>query len=102
MKVRIFKPSKSATQSGRGGMEKWVLEYQIESARRPESVMGWVSSEDTLNQVRMTFDSKTAAVAFAEAEGWQYTLDEPHLRKLRPRSYLDNFKYVPPEGTSAK
>ncbi len=83
-------------------MEKWVLEYQVETPRKPEAVMGWVSSGDTLNQVRMKFDSKIAAVAFAEAEGWQYTLDEPHQRKLRPRSYLDNFKYVPPEDVAVK
>lgn len=99
MKVRIYKPAKTAMQSGRAGSEKWVLEYQVESARKPEPVMGWVSSEDTLNQVRIKFDNKASAVAFAEGEGWQYTIDEPHQRKIRPRSYLDNFRYVPPEDT---
>ena len=101
MKVRIYKPAKSATQSGRAGLDKWVLEYQPQSARTPEPVMGWVSSEDTLNQVKMTFDNKAAAIAFAQGEGWQYAIEDPHQRKIRPRSYLDNFKYTPPEDVLA-
>ena len=102
MKVRIYKPSRSATQSGRAGTQRWVLESQTETPRKPEPLMGWVSSEDTLNQVKITFDSKVAAIAFAEGEGWKYTLDEPHERKLKPRSYLDNFRYIPPEDTTAQ
>jgi len=97
MKARIFKPSKSAMQSGRANMESWVLEYETETARVPEDVIGWVSSGDTLNQVRLKFESKAAAIAFAEEKGWDYTLSEPKQRTIRPRSYLDNFKYCPPD-----
>jgi hypothetical protein len=95
MKVRIFKPAKSAMQSGRARTEEWVLEYETETPRRPEPLMGWISSGDTLNQVRMHFASREAAVAFAESKGWKTDIDEPKMRVIRPRNYIDNFKYHP-------
>lgn len=100
MDVRIYKPAKTAMQSASPSHEKWVLEYRLETPRRPEAVMGWTASEDTLNQVRLAFDSKSAAVAFAQGEGWHYTVDEPRERKVRPRTYLDNFRYVPPDDAA--
>jgi hypothetical protein len=92
MRVRIYMPSKGATQSGRGKAQAWVLEYEIETPRRPEPLMGWTSSGDTLNQVRLTFDTKEEAVAFAERKGWDYAVNEPQLRRVRPRNYSDNFR----------
>lgn len=95
MKARIFKPTKNAMQSGRGNAAQWLLEYELETARRPEPLMGWTASGDTLNSVRMKFDSKEAAIAFAENKGLDFTVSEEHLRKTTPRTYLDNFKYRP-------
>jgi hypothetical protein len=60
-------------------------------------LIGWVSSGDTLNQVKMGFDTQEEAIAFAEKKGWRYTVTEPHKRILKGRTYLDNFKYVPPQ-----
>jgi hypothetical protein len=97
MKAKIYKPSKNAMQSGLAGTAEWMLEYEIETPRRPEPLMGWTSSADTLNQVRMRFSSKEAAVAFAQSKGMEYSLTEKHERKIVPRSYLDNFKYRPAE-----
>jgi hypothetical protein len=99
--VRIYKPAKSATQSGRAKTQKWVMETETESARRPEALMGWVSSEDTLNQVRVMFDTLDDAIAHAAAQGWSYTVTMPHDRRVQPRNYTDNFRYVPAEGKSA-
>ena len=99
--VRIFRPSKSALQSGRAKAQDWVLEYELTSSRKPESLMGWTSSGDTLNQVRLTFDSAEAAVGFAEKKGWAYTVQPSHERRVSPRNYVDNFKYVPPEEVGA-
>ncbi|MDE1153839.1 MAG: ETC complex I subunit [Micavibrio sp.] len=95
MKAKIFKPAKNAMQSGRGHATQWLLEYELETARRPEPLMGWTSSRDTLNQVRLKFESKEAAVAFAESRGFDFTIGEDHTRIVKPRSYLDNFKYRP-------
>jgi hypothetical protein len=92
MKVRIFRPAKSAMQSGRGKTSKWVIEAELESARTPEPLMGWISSEDTLNQLRLKFSSAEEAVNYAEKYGLAYTLDEAHERRIAPRNYGDNFK----------
>lgn len=97
MKVRIFRPSKNVMQSGLGKTQQWVLEYETTSKRRPEPLMGWTSSEDTLNQVRLKFDSAEEAIAHAEKQGWEYSVQIAHDRKVRPRNYGDNFRYIPPQ-----
>lgn len=97
MKAKIFKPVKSAMQSGRANTGEWVLEYELETPRRPEPLMGWVAADDTLNQVRIKFLTKEAAIAFAEKEGFEYSVTEAHTRKVKPQSYIDNFKYQPAE-----
>lgn len=97
MKARIYRPSKNAMQSGRAGTDHWVLEYETETPRVPEPLMGWTSSGDTLNQVRIRFDTKDAAIRFAEEEGLQFTVSQAHERRIKPRNYIDNFKYIPPE-----
>lgn len=96
LQVKIFRPTKQATQSGRNKTKKWVLEYELESKRQPETMMGWISSQDTLNQTRMMFDTVEEAVHFAEKNGWEYSVVAPKVRHLKGRSYLDNFKYTPP------
>ncbi len=89
-------------QSGKGKTKSWVLEYIPESGRIPEALMGWVSSQDTLNQVRIKFATCDDAVAFAQKHGFSYKVDESHIRKVKPRNYGDNFKYIPYEdGKSA-
>jgi len=92
MQVRIYQPAKTATQSGRARTKGWLLEYEIETPRRAEPLMGWISSGDTLNQVRLGFDTREEAVAFAERKGWAYSVQEPHERRVRPRNYADNFR----------
>ncbi|HYD65226.1 ETC complex I subunit [Azospirillum sp.] len=92
MKVRIYQPSKTAMQSGRAKTQSWQLEYELETPRRPEPLMGWISSGDTLNQVKLRFDSKEDAIAFAERKGWEYTVQDAPVRRVRPRNYADNFR----------
>ncbi len=97
MKAKIYQPAKNAMQSGRANTQYWVLEYELETPRRPEQLMGWTSAGDTLNQVHMKFDTREDAVAFARKEGLEYTVGETHARKIKARSYVDNFKYRPAE-----
>jgi len=92
MQVRIYQPSKSAMQSGRGKTHDWVLEYEIETPRRAEPLMGWIASGDTLNQVRLKFATKDEAVAFAERKGWDFMVQDAHQRRVRPRNYAENFR----------
>ncbi|MFN3459841.1 MAG: ETC complex I subunit [Oceanibaculum sp.] len=91
MLARIYQPSKTAMQSGRAGTHRWVLEYAPVTPRRPEPLMGWVSSGDTMNQVRLRFATKEEAIAYAQKEGLQFVVEEPKARAIKPKAYADNF-----------
>jgi len=91
--ARIFRPAKSAMQSGRAQTRKWVLEYEPATRRVPEALMGWSSAADTLNEVRLRFDTLDEAEAFAAKHGLGYTVIEPHERSPKQKSYADNFRY---------
>jgi hypothetical protein len=93
MQVRIYQPSKTAMQSGRANIQRWVLEFEPEAARQVEPLMGWTSSRDTKGQVRLRFHSSEEAVAFARKHGLMYTLETPHEKVFRPKAYADNFRY---------
>lgn len=92
MRARIYRPTKSAMQSGRANTRKWVLDFEPGEAKRIEPLMGWVSSGDTRGQLRLRFDTKEEAVSFAEKNGYPYWIEEPHARHIRPKSYADNFR----------
>ncbi len=93
MRVRIYQPTKSAMQSGRGRMQKWLMEPELTTARSPEPLMGWVSSGDTLNQVRLEFASREEAIAYAKRNGYDYAVQASAQRVLKPKSYAENFRY---------
>lgn len=83
-------------QSGRGKTGGWVLEYETATPRRPEQLMGWTASGDTLNQVRLRFGTVEEAVDFARKKGWSFVVQPAHGRKVKARNYSDNFRYIPP------
>jgi hypothetical protein len=91
-RARIFRPAKTAMQSG-ARARKWVLAYEPATRRRPEALMGWISAEDTLNEVQLHFETKEEAVAFATKKGLDYTVIQPHESTDKPKSYADNFRY---------
>ena len=92
--ARIYRPAKSAMQSGRGGRAaKWMLEYEPASRRDPDPLMGWSSARDTLNEVQLRFDTLAEALAFAKRHDLAYTLLEPQARTRKAKSYADNFRY---------
>ena len=101
MEVRIYRPSKSAMQSGRSKGQYWQMEYVLTSARRPEELMGWTSSKDTLNQVKLKFETLEHAIDFATKKGWTYSVQDTQERRIVPKNYVDNFKYVPADDVSA-
>lgn len=102
MIVRIYTPTKSTMQSGHGKTGSWVLEYESTSGKKPEPLMGWTSAQDTLGQIKLSFDTQEAAVAFAVKNGWQYTITKSKQRLVKPRNYGDNFRYIPPKETATK
>jgi ETC complex I subunit conserved region len=91
-RARIFKPAKTAMQSG-ARTRKWVLAYEPATRRQPDPLMGWTSAEDTLNEVQLHFDAKEDAVAFANKNRLDYTVVPPQLTTEKPKSYADNFRY---------
>ena len=93
MSVIIYQPSKTAMQSGQAKTQSWVLEHQPSAPRTIDPLMGYTSSTDMNRQVRLTFDSKEDAIAYARANGLAYQVREPHKRKPISKSYADNFKY---------
>ena len=98
MTAKIYKPSKTAMQSGRKtkisrGCE-WVLAYMRKSAAKPDQLMGWQSSSDTARQVKIHFPDMESAVAYAEANDIDYVVQQPKSRRVKPRAYADNFAFT--------
>jgi ETC complex I subunit conserved region len=93
MAARIYKPAKTAMQSGTAKTKEWVLDYEPEQPRSVEPLMGWTSSGDMRQQLRLQFESKEEAVAYCERHGIAYQLAEPKPMVRRTMSYSDNFAF---------
>jgi ETC complex I subunit conserved region len=93
MVARIFRPARTAMQSGEARTKEWVLEFAPASPREIDPLMGWTSSRDMRGEVQLEFDSKEEAIAYAERAGLAYTVFEPQPRRQLRKSYADNFKY---------
>jgi hypothetical protein len=94
MVARIYRPAKTAMQSGAAKTKDWVLDYEPEQARVVEPLMGWTSSGDMRQQVRLSFETKDEAVAYAEREGIPYQLVEAKVPTHKVVSYSDNFAFT--------
>lgn len=90
--VRIFQPSKTAMQSGRRKTHQWMVQFEREAPQVADPLMGWVGSSDTRPQIRLLFDTRDEAIAFAEREGLSYSVHEPKAHIVRPKSYAENFR----------
>ena len=91
MGARIYKPAKPAMQSGRGKTKDWVLEFVSGGNRSSDPVMGWTSIDDTTGQVRLHFDSREQAFAYAKREGLIFAVEESRDVKRLVKSYSENF-----------
>jgi ETC complex I subunit conserved region len=93
MSARIYSPAKTAMQSGKAKTGNWMLEFDPAAPRRVEALMGYTSSSDMMSQVRLGFESKEQAVAYAIKHGIDYRVEEPKEAKRRKVAYSDNFKF---------
>lgn len=93
MRARIYSPARTAMQSGVAKTKEWTLEFVAETGRDVDPLMGWTSSSDTQSQVRMTFESKEAAVTYARENNIDVIVQDPKTRKpiLRAGGYGENF-----------
>jgi len=89
-KAKIFKPSKTAMQSGLAKSDKWVIEY-ITDEPGINPLMGWESSTDTLSELNLEFSSKDKAIEYAKKNKIEFEILEENKRKVVKKSYSDNF-----------
>jgi len=93
MLARIFRPSKTAMQSGKAKSADWVLEFEPKDARRADPLMGWTQTSDTEGQVRLSFETKEEAVRYADQHGIAFQLIDPKPQKRILKAYADNFAF---------
>ncbi len=89
--ARIFQVRKSAMQAGRAKAGRWVLQMASSAARSSDPLMGWTSVDDMSGQIRMHFDTRAHAVAFAKREGLTFTVETERERSRLVKSYSENF-----------
>ncbi len=89
-KAKIYIPTKSATQSGRGKLKKWVLEFKTKDPSI-NPLMGWETSSDTLEEVILKFSSKEKAIEYAKKNNISYSIIKPNKKRFVIKSYADNF-----------
>ena len=93
MSARIYSPAKTAMQSGKAKTGHWVLDFDPEQPRTIDPLMGYTTSRDMKSQIRLTFETKEEAIAYAERNGIAYRVIEPKEAHRRQISYSDNFRY---------
>ena len=91
MTIKIYKPSKTAMQSGLGKTKRWLAEYISEVDTVKDSLMGWNSSLDTQSQIKVFFDTKEQAIAWAKKNNYQFYIEESKVKKIKLKSYSSNF-----------
>ena len=89
-KAKIYIPAKTAMQSGRGKLNKWVLEF-VTKDTSINPLMGWESSTDTLDDLNLKFSTKEQAIDYAKKNNISYSVIEPKKKKFVIKSYADNF-----------
>jgi hypothetical protein len=93
MPARIYKPSRSAMQSGKGKSQDWFLEFEQSVKREADPLMGWTSAGETQTQVKLSFASSADAEAYAKSKGIAYVVQAEAPQRITKKSYSDNFKF---------
>jgi ETC complex I subunit conserved region len=94
MTARIYRPAKTAMQSGAAKSSRWLLEFDSEVDRQVEPLMGWTSSSDMKSQIKLWFGSKEDAIAYAVRNNVAFRIEEPRDATRKAVSYSDNFKFT--------
>ena len=89
-KAKIYKPNKSAMQSGLGKLDKWILEFETNNPTK-NPLMGWESSNDTYSELRLEFSTKDLAINYAKKKKIEFEVIDSKQRKIVKKSYADNF-----------
>ena len=90
--ARISEVQRKTTQSGKARDGRWTLEFERQQPQRPDPLTGWAGSGDTSTQVRLSFDSKDEALAYAKRKGLTVHLVPAPPVTLKVQAYADNFR----------
>ncbi|ATN34203.1 NADH-ubiquinone oxidoreductase [Rhizobium sp. ACO-34A] len=93
MPAKIYRPAKTAMQSGKAKTHVWILEFDQAIPRKIDPIMGYTSSADTRQQLKLVFDTLEQAEAYAKREGIDYRVIQPKEPKRQVVSYTDNFRF---------
>src|SRR5438045_1275064 len=93
MTARIYRPTKTAMQSGRANTHSCVLDFDPKDAQHVDPLMGWAGSADTRRQVSLRFHTVDEALAYAKKLGLDAVVAEPQSPTLKLKAYADNFRY---------
>ena len=89
-KAKIYKPSKTAMQSGTKKFDKWIIQF-ITKKPSINPLMGWESSSDTYTELNLEFKTKELAIEYAKKNKINYEIIEPNIKRIIKKSYADNF-----------
>lgn len=92
MTARIYRPAPNAMQSGKGKSQHWVLVHELAAPREIDPLMGYTTSGDTRQQVRLSFETQQEAEAYAQKSGIAYSVQPAHDAIPKRQSYPDNFR----------
>jgi ETC complex I subunit conserved region len=94
MTARIYRPAKTAMQSGKAKAGRWLLEYEPEAPRQADPLMGWTSSGDMKSQLKLWFETQEEAEGYARRNGLAYKVEQPKETTRKGMSYSDNFRFT--------
>lgn len=90
--ARISELERKTTQSGKAYAGLWLLEFERQQGQRPDPLTGWNGSGDTNPQVRLTFPTKNAAIAYCEKHGLKFHVVPAPPIRMKIQAYADNFR----------
>jgi ETC complex I subunit conserved region len=90
--ARISELERKTTQSGKANTGRWLLEFERLQRQLPDPLTGWNGSGDTNPQVRLTFPTKDAAIAYCERHGFDYHVVPAAPVRMKIQAYADNFR----------
>ena len=89
-RAKIYQPVKTPMQSGRARTKFWILEFTKSNSNK-DFVMGWTSSSNTGEQIKLKFETQEQAIAYAKENNIQFDLTTHKKNKLIIKAYADNF-----------
>ena len=95
MIAKIYRPARTAMQSGEARTRQWVLEFTKTERSKIDPLMGWTGSTGTANQIKMHFATCEDAVRYAQSQGLKYSVQKAQKRqaRIRKHGYGENFAF---------